>query len=149
MISEVLAQYIGIPQSDIKNLLSLSLEDLYDSPAYNKLVQQLDFDLLHETLPDARKVYESVVPTVIDSISSEFKYTGRGMTAFTLGNWLVGFLARPDQLFKLADIHSHIPVPAIEAGLPLILAGLSDMDSGGKQWSKAMAVLSLPFFVRH
>ncbi|MBI5928628.1 MAG: hypothetical protein HY862_04925 [Chloroflexi bacterium] len=146
MLTQLLAENIGVSQSDIQALTRLSRAELYENPTYQNLVNDLDFDLLHETLPIARKVYESTLPAVIEAISDTYRYKGRGMTAFTLGNWLVGFLSQPDQLYQLVEYHNRVPLQVIEEGLPMILKSLGEMEAGGTEWTKAMAVLSLPFF---
>ncbi len=146
MFIKLLSESIGISEFDIQELLALPRSELYQSPAYNALVSALNSNLLSATLPQAREIYETKMPGVIDSISADYSYKGRGMTPFTLGNWLLGFVSQPNQLPKLMDFHTRVPVSAIEAGLPLILDALWTMGEGAGEWVKAMAVLSLPFF---
>lgn len=146
MLIKVLSQSIGISDFDVQELLALPRSELFKSPAYNGLVASLNSNLLSTTLPQAREIYETRMPGVIDSISADYAYNGRGMTPFTLGNWLLGFVSQPNQLPKLMDFHTRVPVAAIEAGLPLILDALWTMGDGAEEWVKAMAVLSLPFF---
>lgn len=146
MLVKILSDSIGIAEADIEALLALPRTALLNHPTYNRLLEGLDSDLLGETLSHAREIYESKMPGVINSISEEYAYRGRGMTAFTLGNWLLGFVSQPNQLPKLMDFHNRVPTPAIAAGLPLILGALATMEEGAAEWVKAMAVLSLPFF---
>ena len=146
MLIKVLSESIGISDFDVQELLARPRAELFTNPAYTALVASLDSSLLSTTLPQAREIYETRMPGVIDSISADYAYNGRGMTPFTLGNWLLGFVSQPNQLPKLMDFHTRVPVAAIEAGLPLILDALWTMGDGAEEWVKAMAVLSLPFF---
>jgi hypothetical protein len=146
MITQILSRNIGISVDEVQKLMRLSRSQLYDNPFYQNLVNQLDFESLRYSVGDARKVYETHLPELVAHLREEYGYTGKPMTAFNLGNWLVGFLSQPDQLYRLIDLHKQVPLEVISTGLPDILEMLGEMGPSGREWQKALAVLSLPFF---
>jgi hypothetical protein len=66
------------------------------------------------------------------------------MSAFTLGNWLVGFLQFPAALEGLSKFHKRLPQDAMAELLPHMLSVLEDMPHGSADWQKALALLSMP-----
>lgn len=144
MNSELLAHTIGIPVREIQRLFRLDRVEMYNDSEYRRLVREIDLELLGTTLPLARQVYDRIMPDVIAAVRSEFDYAGRGMSAFTLGNWVIGFLTQPDELSKLLEFHDGVPSAVFEISLPSILDALNQIENGGREWAKAMAILSLP-----
>ncbi|MFP4323161.1 MAG: hypothetical protein ACLFTK_11970 [Anaerolineales bacterium] len=144
MLTKSLANYIGVSTRDVQTWLNMSAAGIYDDPAYQDLVYGLDRALLEETLSEARAVYEDALPEFQAALGSEYNFRNTPMSAYTLGNWLVGFLQYPDSLPELLDIHARIPQSVLTAGLPMLLSYLDDMPQGGAEWQRALAILALP-----
>lgn len=149
MDMEILAGYIGISTEDVEVLLNQSSTEIYQNTFYQNLVAGLDYKLLGKTLQDVRAVYDTYLPDVAIHLRDVYHLRNRGMTSLTLGNWLLGFLHNPNTLSKLYEMHRHIPVDALEEGLPAVLDILGQLPPTGRmEWQKAMALLSLPFFAQ-
>ena len=144
MLTKTLADYIGTRESTIEDLLQLSPTQIYQSEAYQALVAKLDRDLLHQTLPEARGAYEQGLPRFKREMGKSYDFDRSPMSAFTLGNWLVGFLQQPDALNTLPKFHGDVPRPVMREGLPHLLSILDRMGQGRQEWQQALAVLSLP-----
>lgn len=147
MNKHYLAVYLGLRDAEVDRLLHLKAPALYQDESYLKLVESLNYRLLENTLLDARSVYDEHLPELVDYLRNEYNYQGKPMTALTLGNWLLGFLHNHQNLHMLHKMHAHIPMEIIEHGLPKILEMLGYIRQGGKEWQRAMAVLSLPLLV--
>jgi len=139
-----IAHYTGQSTSEINRLLGLGQAAVYADPVYKDWVKSLDVTLLHQTLPMARAIYERLLPSFTARLKDSYGIDSSPMSAFTLGNWLVGFLQYPDQINQLAHLHRRIPKAALEEGLPDILQALEELPNGKREWQKAMTVLMLP-----
>ncbi|MBZ0305432.1 MAG: hypothetical protein K8I82_05130 [Anaerolineae bacterium] len=149
MLVPTLAEYIGIPEIEIQQFMTMPKSQLYKNDVYQALVESLDYQMLGTTLTEARSVYDTHLPELVDYLRQEYGFKGKPMTALTLGNWLLGFLHNHKNLHKLAEMHHHIPHYVLEYGLPEILKILNFMpDPARAEWQKAMAVLSLPLFAQ-
>lgn len=148
MVAQLLAKHIGIPVEQVESFLHMSHAQIYASPDYYELVKTLDYDLLVESLNEVRRVYEQHLPGLASHLRDQHGYLGRPMTAYTLGNWLIGFLNQPHLLFKLVDIHRPLSPEIIETSLPAILEILGKMANGAHEWQRATALLSLPLCIQ-
>ena len=146
MISELIAANTNVSTQDVERLLSLSQSEIYETATYQRLVQKLNYDKLFATLQEVRDAYDEHLPELIDYLKDEHGFTGKPMTSYTLGNWMLGFLHNTSQLSKLASFHHKIPKHILEEGLPAILQILDDLGDTGQEWKKAMSLLSLPLF---
>ncbi|MBZ0305433.1 MAG: hypothetical protein K8I82_05135 [Anaerolineae bacterium] len=147
MDRELFAAYIGVPVEAIETLIHLSRSEICQNAFYLNLVHQLNYDLLSSTLQDARTTYELYLPEMANYLREIYHLNHRGMTSLTLSSWLLDFLHNPKGLSRLLEIHQNIPLEVLQEGLPAILNILGHMPAPGRrEWQKAMALLSLPFF---
>ncbi len=146
MTPELFALNIGISVDDVQALLSMSKTQVLQSDLYKRLIHSLDYTALSSSLREVRALYETHLPEIADYLKENHNYVGKGMTALTLGNWLLGFLNMPDYLGHLVEIHKHVPPFVLTIGLPRILDILDRADTASTEWKKAMALLCLPIF---
>ncbi len=143
---ELFADNIGISVEDARAMLSLRQNQLIHSEMYRELVRSLDYTALSNSLRQIRALYETHLPELVDYLRDNHQYVGKGMTALTLGNWLLGFLNMPDYLDHLIEIHKKVPPFVLTIGLPRILEILDKAEASSAEWKKAMALLTLPMF---
>ncbi|PJF36918.1 MAG: hypothetical protein CUN49_03005 [Candidatus Thermofonsia Clade 1 bacterium] len=144
MIAEVLAQYIGVEKRKVERLLALKQEQIYEDPEYQAWISKLNVDRLNSFLPLARAAYEKHLATFTEHLRTKYNMVNTPMSAFTLGNWLVGFLHYPSQISELARLHRRLPRQAVLEMLPEMIAMLDDMPEGRAEWQQAFALMALP-----
>lgn len=144
MVASVLAGYIGVAQSKIERLLGLTQEQIYQDAEYNAWINTLDVEQLNSYLPLARAAYEKHLATFTEHLRTRYNMANTPMSAFTLGNWLVGFLQYPSQISDLSRIHQRLPRQAVLEMLPEMIAMLDDMPEGREAWQRALALMALP-----
>jgi hypothetical protein len=64
-MNNTLTQYLNLSSAEIETLLSLSLQDLLDSPNVKDLLDSLNVELLRETLPTAGAVLAAHLPPLL------------------------------------------------------------------------------------
>lgn len=146
MTPELFALNIGISVDDVQAMLSMGKTQVLQSDLYKRLIRSLDYNTLSVSLREVRGLYETHLPEIAGYLKENHSYSGKGMTAHTLGNWLLGFLNMPDYLGHLVEIHQHVPQFVLTIGLPRILDILDKADTASAEWKKAMALLCLPLF---
>jgi hypothetical protein len=144
MVAEALAHYIGVPQGKIERLLALTQEQIYQDAEYQAWIGTLDIELLNKCLPLARAAYEKHLATFTEHLRTQYNMVNTPMSAFTLGNWLVGFLQYPSQISDLSRIHRRLPRQAVQEMLPEMIAMLDEMPEGRAEWQRALALMALP-----
>jgi len=149
MVANLISQHVNISTQEVDRLLSLGAANVYKDPNYLALVDQLDNEHLQETVVAAREAYRQGLGPLKQEIEEKYHLGDSMMSAFTLGNWLVGFLYSSDSLSTLLDKHHRVPPEAIADGLPGILNILDTMGADGNMWKEAMCVLALPLLSEH
>lgn len=144
MKNELLASYIQIDVATITRLRKIDAASIYTHPDYQTLVSTIDTHVLDETLAAAREVYEVALDSLKPQLSEKFGIKSEIMSAYTVGNWTVGFLQYPDKLSDLIQIHDNVPPHVVEFGLGYLLEALDDMPKGGPEWKKAICIILLP-----
>lgn len=144
MIAQALAQYIGVPKAKIERLLALTQEKIYQDAEYQAWINTLNIEQLNKFLPLARAAYEKHLPTFTEHLHTQYNLSNTPMSAFTLGNWLVGFLQYPSQISELSRMHRRLPPQAVREMLPEMIAMLDDMPEGRAEWQRAFALMALP-----
>ncbi len=144
MLTNTISKYTGLDPNEVERLLGMSAKDIFADPTFQDMVDKLDKKLLENTVINAREAYRGKVEEFSARLESKYKLQNPTMSAFTLANWLVGFLYSPDNLIDLLDRHERVPKEALADGLPEILDMLSAMDEGRDEWQHAMALLSMP-----
>lgn len=143
-IAAVLAHHIGVEQRKVERLLALTQEQVYQDAEYRAWIESLEVERLNQLLPLARAAYEKHLATFTERLSERYNMPNTPMSAFTLGNWLVGFLQYPSQIADLARIHQRLPRQAVLEMLPEMIAMLDEMPEGRAEWQRAFAVMTLP-----
>lgn len=139
-----IAATLDLPQSTIDRMLHLSPEALLQDPEYLDLLHSLDRALLEETLPLARTAYEAGLQAFSDALNTRYGLKDTPMSAYTLGNWVVGALQYPNYTDQILKMHTRVPSEAVRNGLPDLLGMLSKMPKGSAEWQRALTALSLP-----
>lgn len=147
-LSQILAHYTGMPSSEVVRLLGMSQRDIYEDSAYKRMVEQLPSTILYETLPQARAAYERYLPQFAEILAMRYGMKNTPMSAFTLGNWLVGFVEQPTAIINLSKIHSRLPQQAVIEMLPEMIGMLDGMSEGRENWQRALALMALPLAAR-
>lgn len=143
-----IANYTGLDNNVIQRFMTMGAQNIYADADYVSALQSLDKGYLKETLPAARRAYEAHLGEFNDSIHERYGLTTDLMSAFTLGNWVVGILEYPTEARKLVEMHNHVPSGAILDNLPGILDILNEMPHGTREWQKALCLLAFPLMGR-
>lgn len=148
MDTQKIAAYTGLDSKVIQRFMTMSAQNIYADADYLAALQSLDKHYLKDTLPAARKAYEAHLGEFNDAIHERYGLTTDLMSAFTLGNWVVGILEYPAEARKLVEMHNHVPTGAILDNLPGILDILNEMPQGTREWQKALCLLAFPLMGR-
>jgi hypothetical protein len=144
MNNNEIAQIINIPTSTLKRFMSLPGKKLLKDPEYIAILKDLDRELLEATLADARNAYEKGLPAFSEQLAARYGLDSTPMSAYTLGNWVVGALQYPENTDQILKMHDRVPGEAISGGLTDLLHMLDNLPAGAQEWQRALAVLSLP-----
>lgn len=143
MIEQTLSHYIKVQPAQIVRLLNMTAAAIYADDEYKGWIASLNPDVLHDSLPHARSAYELSLPRFTKVLKEKYGLSNTPMSAFTLGNWLVGFLRYPESIADMPSLHQRVPVEAFREMLPDMLKILDNVPDGD-QWQKAMALMALP-----
>lgn len=144
MLVNTLSKYTSLEPNELERLLAMSSRDVFADSNYQGMVDNLDKKLLESTVINAREAYRGKVEEFSTRLENKYELQNPTMSAFTLANWLIGFLYSPDNLIDLLEHHDRVPKEALVDGLPEILDMLGSMDEGRDEWQHAMVLLSLP-----
>ena len=144
MHPESIADTMGISVADAERLLALPPADIYADAVYHAVVECLDATLLHQTLKHVRAVYDEQ----LDPIKEKYGLSDTIMSGFTLGNWVLGFLASPDHLNDMLERHTQIPTDIIEDVLPELVDLMVELPEGSAEWQCALVTFSLPLIAK-
>lgn len=146
--SQVLSLYIGLSPNDLRSIMELPAEHVFEHPTYRTLVEGLDIELLKQTLPQARSAYAIGLPAFMRHLERETGLTNISMSTYTLTDWLIRFLEAPETLPVVLSMHQRLTSPIIRNGLPSLLESLDSMAVGRTEWQQALAVMSLPLVAK-
>ena len=144
MLTSTISKYSGISPNEVDRLLAMSSHQVFNDPAFQGMVNDLDRKFLEDTVTDAREAYRGRLDDFSARLERKYNLENPAMSAFTLANWLVGFLYSPDNLGDLLDRHERVPKEALREGLPELLGILDNMGEGRKEWQAALSLLSIP-----
>lgn len=144
MLAAKLAHHLNIPATEIERLLALPGESLYDNDVYQTLVADLDAAQIEATAQYARQAYNDHLPP----IKAKYGLSDTIMSAYTLCNWVLGYIMYPDKLPDLLARHRRIPVETMRAALPELIDLLDDLPKGREAWQRALIVFSLPLIAQ-
>jgi hypothetical protein len=144
MDAKTIAHYTGLEETDVNRFLRMYTVDVYKDKTYLAAVQELDKAYLEKTLQLARSAYEQHIETFKDEVKARYGLTKAPMSAFTLGNWVVGVLQYPASAGEILNLHKGIKGEVISGSLQDLLDMLNDMPEGAEQWQQALCLLSFP-----
>jgi len=139
-----LAQYTGLDTGMLQNMLKSTPQAIYSSPEYIDALRSVDCDLLEETLPEARRIYEMHLPEFAASLETRYGISSDPMSPFTLGNWVVGVMQYPQKADTIIEMHHNLSAEVFADNLFDLLEMLGEMRVGREVWQKAMCLLAFP-----
>lgn len=147
MKNSQLAAHIGISTQELDGFLSMRGRDIIQDANYIALLNSVDRDLLERTLPQIRAVYEERLPAFAATIAQRYGLDHNPMSAYTLGNWVVGALQFPAYVDSILDLHEGLAAEMFANELPTLLAMVEDTP-GSEEWKRALCLFSLPLMRR-
>lgn len=144
MDAKTIAHYTKLPLKEVKRYLTMDARDVFADEAFIEFMHSLDQEYLEQTLPLAREAYNTRLPDVEVSMRARYGLDNTPMSAFTLGNWVVGMLQFPSRGTVLAEMHDRLPPGVIREYLPTFLDALTAMPEGVQEWQQALCLLSFP-----
>lgn len=142
-----LAAKIGISVRELDYFLNMRGEDIIKDDNYIALLGKVDRPVLEKTLPQIRAVYEERLPDFAAYIEKRYKLDHNPMSAYTLGNWVVGALQFPAYVNSILDMHEGLAAEMFANELPALLAMVEDTP-GSVEWQRALCLFSLPLIQR-
>ncbi|MEO1664250.1 MAG: hypothetical protein AAFU54_06420 [Chloroflexota bacterium] len=149
MKNGALAQYIGVPGSEIDRLLQMSGDDVVTDAGFMKLVKSIDLAVLKQSLPATRAAYEEQLPALRKDITNRYGVNADVMSAHTLGNWIVGAIEFPQYISSITSNHTDVPREVFVNKMPQLLDMVKDVPGGGAEWQKALCVFVLPLMTKN
>jgi hypothetical protein len=146
--TETIANYTGISLSEIKRFSNMGPYDIYKDPAYIAALKTLDRSYLESTLQLARAAYEKHIDAFKDDVKARYGLDKTPMSAFTLGNWVVGVLQYPSSAHEILKLHKGIKGEVISGSLQELLDMLNEMPEGAAEWQQALCMLSFPLMLK-
>ncbi len=138
---DILAQNLDITVEQVERWLAMPATAIYDDPAYQALIHQIDNAALERTQPQVRAVYETGLPP----IKAKFQLQDTIMSGYTLSNWVLGFLMYPDRARDILGHHARIAPEVVYDVLPELVDLLDDSaDCDCTEWKRALLIFSLP-----
>ena len=144
MNAEKIASYTQLPLNEVNRLRTMSAQEVFADKAYLRALKQIDRHFLEETLQEARKAYALHMDEFKAEIQSRYGISSEPMSAFTLGNWVVGVLQYPDQVKELMNMHGNVGGEVFAGSMEQVLTILEDMPHGTREWQQAMCMLAFP-----
>lgn len=145
MKSAQIARHLDVDVEVVERLLTLSGAEMLKDKGYINYLKKLDLHALEHTLPEARAAYERGLPAFQQEIQNRYGVASSPMSAYTLGNWVVGALQYPENTDQILHMHRRIPSEVIINGLEPLLHMLDTLPKeSATLWKKALCALSLP-----
>lgn len=148
MNTKTIANYTGLRADKIDRFVKMSTTQIYNDADYQDFLKTLDREFLIETLPLARQAYENNLPKFTAELQDRYRLPNMPMSAFTLGNWVVGVLEYPSTAGEIINMHGRVPAEVITNSLEELLEFLDDMPKGSAEWQQALCLLAFPLMMR-
>ena len=139
-----LANYVSMEASEIDRVLKLAPSKVFEDPAFTSMINKLDVEILRDTLGDAHSTLDTKLMPLLQTTLKHHNLEETAMSAYTLANWLVGYLEWPNMLGQMLEKHSRIPTNVISDVLPHIMDILADVPSEKARWQEAFAAVAMP-----
>lgn len=147
MDAHTLSKYTGLREEKIKRYSTMSTQAIYTDADYLNHLHTLDREFLIETLPLARKAYEEHLPDFAADLQDRYRLPNMPMSAFTLGNWVLGVLEYPTTAPEIIKMHGNVPGEVVANNLEDLLQFLGDMPHGSAEWQQALCLLAFPLMM--
>jgi hypothetical protein len=146
MNKQMLADITGLAPNTVQQFMDMSAEEIVKDVSYIQLLEDIDCEHLEQTLPEVRAAYEHELPAFINMLQEKHNVNSEPMSAYTLGNWVIGVLHYPDRAGQILGMHQNVPGHVISEGLPEFLAILDSLNDSvtAAEWKRAVTALSIP-----
>ncbi len=144
MDAATIATYSGATPGQVQRFFTMTGEAIILDESYQALLAEVDKDLLEETLDDVRAIYDRELPAFQDTLEKRYDVNTAPMSAYTLGNWVVGALAFPQYTNSLVDMHKGVPNDIFLNELPILLEMVGQVPRAGREWQRALCLFAIP-----
>lgn len=146
---EPFIQYLNLSHAHLEALLSKSLSEFINSSAFKQQLEDLDINLLKQSLPTAKSVLAKRLPAFYDWLHKELGVKRVPESPDHTTTWVVGFLNNQESLTHLVELHKPVPRPALERSIPRLVAAFDGVEDERvrREWQKAIAALCLVLVV--
>lgn len=146
---EPFTQYLNLSHARLEALLSKSLSEFINSSAFKQQLEDLDINLLKQSLPTAKSVLAKRLPAFYDWLHKELGVKRVPESPDHTTTWVVGFLNNQESLTHLVELHKPVPRPALERSIPRLVAAFDGVEDERvrREWQKAIAALCLVLVV--
>lgn len=143
------SQHLQLSTSELKTLLSLSLQDFLNLPQVNELLGNLDTRLLKQTLPKAENILAERLPPFYHWLHYELGVKRVPDSPDHATKWVFNFLNNTESLIRLVELHRPVPRPALERSISPLVAMFANIEEEQvrQEWQKAIAALCLVLVV--
>jgi hypothetical protein len=142
---QTFSQSLNLSADASEALLSLTLNQLLDSPELDRLLASLDTNLLRESLPTTGAILAQNLPPFYNWLQTELGIANVPDSPDHTTKWVVGFLKNQESLTRLVELHKSIPRHKLERSIPRLVCVFEDVRPLNlkQEWQKAIATLCL------
>jgi hypothetical protein len=142
---DTLTQHLDLSTSEVETLLSLSLQDLLNSPTFQQQLDSLNINLLRQTLPTAKTVLAEKLPLFYDWLQNQLGVKHVPDSPNHTTQWVVNFLNNQESLTRLVELHRPVPREALERSIPRLVGLFESVEDTQvrQEWQRAIAALCL------
>lgn len=141
---EMIAHYTKLPKSMLIKYKTMSAKAIYSDSEYINALSNINRDDLEASLPLARRVYEKYMDEWKFMIQNKYNVNSEPMSAYTLGNWVVGVLQYPTSAREILNFHKGLDANMFREFLETLVEVLDDMPSHKEEWQNALTLLAFP-----
>jgi hypothetical protein len=137
--------HLNLSNTEVDNLLALSLQQLLNSPDLQQKLAGLDIKLLKQTLPTAGTILAINLPPFYNWLKYDLGLERVPDSPDHTTKWVINFLNNQESLMRLVDLHRSVPRPALEQSIPRLM-GLFDTiedTQTRREWQSAIASFCL------
>ncbi|HIK05091.1 MAG TPA: hypothetical protein IGS40_10305 [Trichormus sp. M33_DOE_039] len=149
LLMTTFAQYLDISPTQLDAIMAQPLTEVLVSPELQRELENLDINLLKQTLSTAGEILAQELPPFYNWLKHELGVKRVPDSPNHTTTWVIGFVNRQESLMNLVDLHRPVPRLALEAAIPRLI-GLFDAVEEiqvKQQWQKAIAALCLVLVV--
>ncbi len=132
--------HLNLSNTEVDNLLALSLQQLLNSPDLQQKLAGLDIKLLKQTLPTAGTILATNLPPFYNWLKYDLGLERVPDSPDHTTKWVINFLNKQESLMRLVELHRPVPQLALEQSIPR-LVGLFDTiedNQTRREWQSAI-----------